>query len=45
MNDVLGGPCDGVTNAEVSDHAQFHVAVPTDPCNGTTTAASLQPYL
>ncbi len=37
MADVLGGP-DGVQNAEVSDAAQFHVAVPTDPCAGTTTA-------
>ena len=43
MNDVLGGPGDGVTNAEVSDHAQFHVAVPTDPCNGTTTADRYNP--
>ena len=37
MGDVLGGP-DGVANAEVSDQAQFHVAVPTDPCHGTTDA-------
>jgi hypothetical protein len=37
MGDVLGGP-DGVQNAEVSDKAQFHVAVPTDPCKGTTDA-------
>jgi hypothetical protein len=37
MGDVLGGP-DGFMNAEVSDHAQFHVAVPTDPCRGTTGA-------
>jgi hypothetical protein len=37
MGDVLGGP-DGVQNAEVSDEAQFHVAVPTDPCAGTTDA-------
>ncbi len=37
MGDVLGGP-DGVPNAEVSDAAQFHVAVPTDPCPGTTNA-------
>ena len=43
MNDVLGGPGDGITNAEVSDHAQFHVAVPTDPCNGTTTADRYNP--
>jgi hypothetical protein len=37
MGDILGGP-DGIQNAEVSDNAQFHVAVPTDPCSGTTTA-------
>jgi hypothetical protein len=37
MGDVLGGP-DGLANAQVSDTAQFHVAVPTDPCKGTTTA-------
>jgi Tannase-like family of unknown function (DUF6351) len=37
MDDVLGGP-DGLQNAEVSDAAQFHVAVPTDPCAGTTSA-------
>jgi hypothetical protein len=37
MGDVLGGP-DGVMNAGVSDAAQFHVAVPTDPCKGTTDA-------
>ncbi len=37
MDDVLGGP-DGVQNAEVSDNAQWHVAVPTDPCKGTTDA-------
>jgi Tannase-like family of unknown function (DUF6351) len=42
MNDVLGGP-DGVMNAEVSDHAQFHVAVPTDPCRGTTDAERYNP--
>ncbi|MBV9486674.1 MAG: hypothetical protein JO246_11505, partial [Frankiaceae bacterium] len=35
--EVLGGP-DGVQNAEVSDQAQFHVAVPTDACAGTTSA-------
>lgn len=34
-NAVMGGP-DGLANANVSDHAQFHVAVPTDPCAGTT---------
>ena len=37
MGDVLGGP-DGVANAEVSDNAQYHVAVPTDACAGTTSA-------
>jgi hypothetical protein len=42
MGDVLGGP-DGVMNAHVSDAAQFHVAVPTDPCNGTTEADRYNP--
>ncbi|HTX30803.1 MAG TPA: DUF6351 family protein [Solirubrobacteraceae bacterium] len=42
MGDVLGGP-DGLQNAEVSDEAQFHVAVPTDPCNGTTDADRYNP--
>jgi Tannase-like family of unknown function (DUF6351) len=42
MGDVLGGP-DGVANAEVSDNAQFHVAVPTDPCPGTTDADRYNP--
>jgi hypothetical protein len=42
MADVLGGP-DGVANAEVSDNAQFHVAVPTDPCSGTTSADRYNP--
>jgi Tannase-like family of unknown function (DUF6351) len=42
MGDVLGGP-DGVMNAEVSDAAQFHVAVPTDPCAGTTAADRYNP--
>jgi Tannase-like family of unknown function (DUF6351) len=37
-NFVMGDPTYGVQNAEVSDAAQFHVAVPTDPCAGTTTA-------
>ena len=27
----------------VSDNAQFHVAVPTDPCSGTTTADRYNP--
>jgi Tannase-like family of unknown function (DUF6351) len=42
MGDVLGGP-DGIANAEVSDNAQFHVAVPTDPCAGTTDANRYNP--
>ncbi len=42
MGDVLGGP-DGVQNAGVSDAAQFHVAVPTDPCSGTTSADRYNP--
>jgi len=42
MADVLGGP-DGVANANVSDNAQFHVAVPTDPCKGTTAADRYNP--
>jgi hypothetical protein len=42
MGDVLGGP-DGVQNANVSDNAQFHVAVPTDPCAGTTDANRYNP--
>ena len=42
MGDVLGGP-DGVQNAQVSDAAQFHVAVPTDPCTGTTAATRYNP--
>ena len=37
-----GGP-DGVQNAKVSDNAQFHVAVPTDPCAGTTDADRYNP--
>ena len=43
MNDVMGDPQYGVQNAEVSDAAQFHVAVPTDPCNGTTNADRYNP--
>jgi hypothetical protein len=43
MGDVLGGPTDGFANAQVSDHAQFHVAVPTDPCRGTTAADRYNP--
>jgi hypothetical protein len=30
-------------NAEVSENAQFHVAVPTDPCGGTTAAIRYEP--
>jgi Tannase-like family of unknown function (DUF6351) len=41
-DDVLGGP-DGLQNAAVSDAAQFHVSVPTDPCNGTTSANRYNP--
>lgn len=43
MNDVMGDPTYGVQNAEVSDEAQFHVAVPTDPCKGTTSADRYNP--
>jgi hypothetical protein len=42
MADVLGGD-DGVVNAQVSDQAQFHVAVPTDPCAGVTDAQRYDP--
>ncbi len=42
MNDIMGGP-DGVANAGVSDNAQFHVAVPTDHCLGTTDANRYNP--
>jgi hypothetical protein len=42
MGDVLGGT-DGVQNGQVSDAAQFHVAVPTDPCAGTTSADRYNP--
>jgi hypothetical protein len=42
MGDILGGP-DGVQNANVSDAAQFHAAVPTDPCSGTTDADRYNP--
>ncbi len=42
MGDVLGGP-DGVQNAHVSENAQFHVSVPTDPCRGTTAADRYNP--
>ena len=43
MNDVMGDPTYGVQNAEVSDAAQFHVAIPTDPCAGTTDADRYNP--
>jgi hypothetical protein len=43
MNDVMGDPTYGVQNAQVSDSAQFHVAVPTDPCAGTTAADRYNP--
>jgi hypothetical protein len=42
MGDILGGP-DGVMNAKVSDAAQFHAAVPTDPCSGTTDTDRYNP--
>jgi hypothetical protein len=42
MGDVMGGP-DGVQNAQISDAAQFHVSVPTDPCRGTTAADRYNP--
>jgi hypothetical protein len=43
MNDVMGDPTYGVQNGEVSDVAQFHVAVPTDSCAGTTAADRYNP--
>jgi hypothetical protein len=43
MGDVLGGAVDGLQNAEVSDSAQYHVAVPTDACAGTTDATRYNP--
>jgi hypothetical protein len=43
MNDVMGDPTYGVVNAEVSDNAQFHVAVPTDACSGVTPAQRYNP--
>jgi hypothetical protein len=42
MGDVLGG-VDGYVNAQVSENAQFHVAVPTDPCAGVTDAQRYEP--
>jgi hypothetical protein len=32
-----------IVNSEVSDNAQFHVAVPTDPCAGVTDAQRYDP--
>jgi hypothetical protein len=43
MNDVLGGDVDGLINAEVSDNAQFHVAVATDACSGVSDAQRYNP--
>lgn len=42
MNAVMGGP-DGVTNARVSEQAQFHAAVPTTACGGVTDAERYDP--
>jgi hypothetical protein len=42
MADVEGGP-DGVVNAQVSDSAQFHVVIPTDPCKGVTDQQRYDP--
>lgn len=42
MDDVMGG-VDGLVNAEVSDQAQFHVAVPTDHCSGVTDKQRYNP--
>ncbi len=42
MADVEGGP-DGVANAQVSDSAQFHVVIPTDPCAGITDQQRYDP--
>ena len=41
MADVEGHV--SVVNSEVSDNAQWHVAVPTDPCSGTTDANRYNP--
>jgi hypothetical protein len=41
MADVQGHVT--VANSEVSDSAQFHVAVPTDPCAGVTAAERYDP--
>ncbi|MGH2966650.1 MAG: DUF6351 family protein [Solirubrobacterales bacterium] len=42
MADVEGGP-DGVVNAQVSDSAQFHVVIPTDPCAGVSDQQRYEP--
>ena len=36
MADVQGHI--SIANSEVSDNAQFHVVIPTDPCAGVTDA-------
>jgi Tannase-like family of unknown function (DUF6351) len=41
MADVQGHVT--IVNSEVSDNAQFHVAVPTDPCDGTTDQTRYNP--
>jgi uncharacterized tannase-like protein DUF6351 len=41
MADVQGHVT--IANSEVSDAAQFHVAVPTDPCAGVTAAERYDP--
>jgi Tannase-like family of unknown function (DUF6351) len=43
MSEVEGGPADGVTNAQVSDTAQFHVVIPTDPCAGISDQQRYEP--
>jgi hypothetical protein len=43
MNEVEGGPGDGIANAQVSDSAQFHVVIPTDPCKGITDQQRYDP--
>ena len=42
MAAVEGGP-DGVKNAQVSDAAQFHVVIPTDPCGGVSDQQRYDP--
>jgi hypothetical protein len=42
MAEVEGGP-DGVANAQVSDAAQFHVVIPTDPCAGISDQQRYEP--